>query len=275
MTQGDILPEAQKLTGDNYQTWKSRCKLLLMKENTWQYVDPTGTNPPVAGEADDIKQARIKALYSINMSCREDIFNSLSEVSYPRVAWNTLKDRFESSNNASRLMLLDKLNSVRLQEGGSVMEYIKKIQELKLQLKGVGHNISETDLVERMLGTLPASYESVYQQVSGLTAMPTLENMTTRLLQAETRLQFRQTSTGVMPASVDALAARFQRTTITPYGQQQPGFGPSYQGHRSTFQHSYRPTRQSSTGPRSCTFCGSIEHFMRNCPDPAEEIARC
>jgi hypothetical protein len=43
-----------------------------------------------------------------------------------------------------------------------MMEYINKIQELKLQLKGVGHNISESDLVERMLGTLLASYELMY-----------------------------------------------------------------------------------------------------------------
>jgi hypothetical protein len=69
MTQGDILPDAQKLTGDNYQTWNSHCKLLLRKENTGQNVDLVGTNLPVAGEANVVKQARVKALFSINMSC--------------------------------------------------------------------------------------------------------------------------------------------------------------------------------------------------------------
>jgi hypothetical protein len=54
MTQGDILPDAQKLTGENYQTWKLRCKLSLMKEGTWKCVDPASTNNLVAGEADDI-----------------------------------------------------------------------------------------------------------------------------------------------------------------------------------------------------------------------------
>jgi len=43
-----------------------------------------------------------------------------------------------------------------------MMEYIKKIQELKLQLKGVGHNIFKSNMVERMLGTLLASYKLVY-----------------------------------------------------------------------------------------------------------------
>jgi hypothetical protein len=97
------------------------------------------------------------------MSCREDIFNELAEITDPQVAWTTLKDRYEKANNASRLMLLDKLNAVRLPEGGSVQEYVKRIQEIKLHLKGVGHTISESDLVERMLGTLPTSFDPVYQ----------------------------------------------------------------------------------------------------------------
>jgi hypothetical protein len=59
------------------------------------------------------------------------------------------------------------------------MEYIKKIQK---------HNISKFDPMDFMLGTFLTSYESMYQQVNGLTTIPTLEDMTTRLLQAKTCL---------------------------------------------------------------------------------------
>jgi hypothetical protein len=59
------------------------------------------------------------------------------------------------------------------------MEYIKKTQK---------HNISKFDLMDFMLGTLLTSYEFMYQQVNGLTTIPTLEDMTTRLLQAKTCL---------------------------------------------------------------------------------------
>jgi hypothetical protein len=270
MTQGDILPDAQKLTGANYQTWKSRCK-LLMKEGTWKYVDPAGTNTPIAGEADDIVQARVKALYSINMSCHEAIFNTLAEFTDPRAAWKNLQTQFASASNASRLMLLDKLNALRLQEGGSVSEYLKQINEIKLELKGVGHDISETDLVERMLGTLPASYESVYQQVSGLTAIPTLENMSTRFLQAETQLHFRQASTGILPTNVEALAARFQRNSLNT--AHRPPFQGNYPSSgRPPFQPGYRPSNPS--GERRCNWCGSPTHLMRNCHDLAQEISR-
>jgi len=59
-------------------------------------------------------------------------------------------------------MFYDKLNWIKLHEKGSTMEYIKNIQEFELQLKGVGHNIYKSDLVEHMLGTFLASYELVY-----------------------------------------------------------------------------------------------------------------
>jgi hypothetical protein len=54
-------------------------------------------------------------------------------------------------------------------------EYIKRIQDIKLHLKGVGYTILETNLVERMFGTLLTNYDPVYQQVSGLTVMPTFD----------------------------------------------------------------------------------------------------
>ena len=82
------------------------------------------------------------------MSCREDIFNTLTDITDPRAVWNALKDRFEKVNNASCLMLLDKLNSVRLLDGGSVQEYLKKLQEIRMHLKRVGHTISETTWLE-------------------------------------------------------------------------------------------------------------------------------
>ena len=57
MTSSETLSDSQKLTGvNNYQTWKVKCKLLLMKENTWKYTDPTNNNRPVEGKSEDVAQ---------------------------------------------------------------------------------------------------------------------------------------------------------------------------------------------------------------------------
>lgn len=93
--------EAQKLTSDNYPIWKSWCKFFPMKANTRPNVELSRTNTLVLGEVDEIKQGHVKALYSINMSCSEDIFNPLLELTAPRVSWNTLKSWFEAFNKCS------------------------------------------------------------------------------------------------------------------------------------------------------------------------------
>ena len=59
-----------------------------------------------------------------------------------------------------------------------------------MHLKGVGHTILEADLVERMLGTLPTTYEGVYNQVNSMTNIPTFDELSNLLLQHETRMQF-------------------------------------------------------------------------------------
>lgn len=144
-------------------------------------------------------------------------------------------------------MLLDKFNSLRLQNEGSIAEYIKKINELQLALKKVGHDISVIDLVERMLGFLPLSYELVYQQVSAMIAILDLDNMTARLLEAEACLRFCQTSTGISPTNVDALAAKLECFPQRP-PQLQLGFNrrPPY------LFNAYCPPQLSSFSLHTC-----------------------
>jgi hypothetical protein len=237
----DSLPEMFKLDGTNYQTWKVRMKLLLMKEGTWQYVNPQGGNPPVIGEPPAVVAERVKGLHSLFMSVKENVFSNISECTDPIIAWTTLATLYQQNSNAGKLMLKDKLRSLRLLEGASVKDFIRQIQEI--------------------VNTLPPSFDSVYQNILGLNAMPTFADLTARLLQAEARAQFRGTMT---PSREDALAVRMQQLTLPSShlgGQQSSG---AYRR-----QQSY----QQSRGRLLCNFCGADDHLMRNCQDLAREMA--
>lgn len=71
-------------------------------------------NIPVINELKETSRGRARALYSIKMSCCKSIFNELAEISSFKTIWKVLRESFKRTNNASRLMLLDKLNSIRL-----------------------------------------------------------------------------------------------------------------------------------------------------------------
>ena len=48
-------------------------------------------------------------------------------------------------------MLKDKLSSMRLLEGASVKEFIRQIQEIQAELRGLGDAIPDVELVERIV----------------------------------------------------------------------------------------------------------------------------
>ena len=58
-------------------------------------------------------------------------------------------------------MLLDKLNSIRFPEIGSIQKYLKKIEDIILHLKDVGYSIFESNSIKCILYTLPAIYKRV------------------------------------------------------------------------------------------------------------------
>lgn len=223
MATGDSLPEAFKLEGvSNYQTWKMRMKLLLLKENTWQYVEPTGSNIPRPGEGADIAAGRVRALYSICMSCREGPFSKISACVEPRNAWNLLASTYQQQTNAGRLMLKDKLSTLRLQDGASVTEYIQQIESIQSELRGLNSEVPDTELVERIINNLPSSFDHVYQNILGLNALPNFADLTARLLQAETRAKFRNSNEG--GTRDDALAVRMQNLFLLSRQSQRGGF---------------------------------------------------
>ena len=105
-------------------------------------------------------------------------------------------------------MLKDKLAVVRFVEGGSAVEYLQQIQEIQLELTTMNAAAPKSEIVERIVNTLPASYDSVYTYVIGLPILPSLADVSSRLLQAETRMQYRSSSSSM--AKTEALALQFR-----------------------------------------------------------------
>lgn len=128
MSSFDIVHESNKLGGNvNYQTWKFKMKMILMRENSWGFTDPKVDDEIRSDEEDEISQGKIRALATIGLSLQDKIFTIIANCTDPRDAWVRLQNYFQSGNNASRLMLKDNLNFIRLLKGASVSEYIRQI----------------------------------------------------------------------------------------------------------------------------------------------------
>lgn len=251
-------------------------RMILMRENTWRFTDPQVYDEIRSGEADDISQGRIRALATIGLSLRDEIFPIIADCTDPRDAWVRLQNYFQSGNNASRLMLKDKLNSIRLLEGASVSEYLRQIQEVRVELAGIGHVASEEEIVERMLNSLPPSFDAIYQSFCNSEDLPTFDQVAARLLQDESRNNMRAKVTA--SAKEEALALRFtNRNTNSNFrlgntSHQSSMFRNDTTGGPGGFRTDHNGSRRVQVGP--CNWCGRMNHLMRNCRELANEVTK-
>ena len=76
----------------------------------------------------------------------------------PVAVWKKLSDHFQKKTWANKLHLRKKLYSLRLREGESVQEHVRKLTELFEELAVIGDPMKEEDQVVHLLASLPDSF---------------------------------------------------------------------------------------------------------------------
>ena len=175
------------LKGPNYATWKIQCRMALMKEGLWGIV--TGTEEPPS-EEDAEKYAKFVAkrdrtLALIVLSVDPTLLYLLGDPEDPVKVWRKLSDHFQKKTWANKLELRRRLYSLRLKEGDSVQEHIRKMTEVFEELAVVGDPLKEEDQVVYLLASLPESYDMLVTALEANAEVPHMEVVMERLLHEE------------------------------------------------------------------------------------------
>ena len=125
-----VMAETTKFVGvANYSVWKFCMRNVLQKEDLWDIFNhnpslenivvvpatlPTGVNAAalVAAHTEvnrQLTQHQTRALAILCLSVRDKIVPYINEHEDPAVVWTTLKSPYETSHNARRLLLKNKL----------------------------------------------------------------------------------------------------------------------------------------------------------------------
>jgi hypothetical protein len=81
----------------------------------------------------------------------------IANVESPTLCWNILRCLYENDSTARKLVLHNQLNNLRLEEDGSVSDYIMQIQTLLNQLASIGVIVSNGELMTNILAYLHES----------------------------------------------------------------------------------------------------------------------
>jgi thermostable 8-oxoguanine DNA glycosylase len=142
----------EKITGDNWSTWKDQFKAFLEYKGLMVAIRQSES---AEGQAANVKA---KALLTL---CVDKAYQKLitGEESASK-AWRKLEETFERVTNARVIQLSTKLTTLKLKAKQPIAEYLAEIREIKMDLEAANEPVFERQLAVHALRGLPKEYET-------------------------------------------------------------------------------------------------------------------
>lgn len=180
----------EKLDGTNFLTWKFEMVTLFRAARVHNVVNgtevlPTDATATVKNTWEE-KDAKARVLISTTLERSQLISLIICETA--KEMWDALCSQYEQKSASSKLLLLNKFHSYRMESSDTVVQHVSKVKNMALQLKNVGEKMSDATVMAKILSGLPASYSSfqtVWDNVDK--ERQTVENLTERLVREEIR----------------------------------------------------------------------------------------
>ncbi|KMQ84748.1 copia protein [Lasius niger] len=111
--------------------------------------------------------------------------------------WQSLTRMYEQKSASSKLLLMQRYHEYRMGPSDSVVQHVTHIKNLMSQLRDVGQQIDETDIMAKILGSLPAKYNTL---ITAWDSVPyqTVGNLLERLIKEKSRMAVEDEATGAL-----------------------------------------------------------------------------
>ncbi len=227
-----------KLNDQNYQSWKFKVKMLLIREGSWKCIDEPVPEHPDATWT-DLDQ---KAQSTISLSVDDSQIVHICKCDTAHEMWSELRKVHERVNLCNKLYLMRKLYQSKLKDGQDMQDYIRSVLEIVERLHGIGEDIDDFHVAALLLSGLPDSYETL---VTALDARQddelTLEYVKGKLLDEYKRKEESLNKNNIK-----------HETALKAYS-------------KSKNKSNYKETGASSKETRECFVCKKKGHLKKDC----------
>lgn len=190
MMENSTMKEREKLRGiENYYVWSLKIRGILRAESLWTITEtkqsPIAYSINVDGEElTEVQLNKRKAIACrfLLLSVSDDLVDTVTGHTDPSEAWNAPKEEFASGDHSHVLTLVSQLQTLKLSEGSSVEDYVRRARELKNRLASMGERLSDKHLNQVVLNGLPRSFESIVQTLTHLDPNMSFEKLSANLL---------------------------------------------------------------------------------------------
>ncbi|KAM1503465.1 hypothetical protein ACFX15_027859 [Malus domestica] len=183
--------------GENYEFWNIRMRTILRSHGLWDLVETGFTIPEsstVVEIADEKKEkdavtqmstnvAEIimkdaKALGLIQGAMSDQIFPRISNEETSKGAWDILQQEFRGDKQVRNVKLQGlrrEFEYTRMRDDESLSAYLTKLFDIMNQMRSYGEELSRERVVQKLLISLPRSYDSICAVIEHSKDIETLE----------------------------------------------------------------------------------------------------
>lgn len=236
-----------KFNGPGFPVWKFEMTQLLMAHGLEDLIDGSRLRP--AGERIEAVKAWVKdnakAMSLISTSMERTQLQDLITCRTAYEMWQNLTRMYEQKSASSKLLLMQRYREYRMAPNDSVVQHVTHIKNLVSQLRDVGQQVDETDIMAKILGSIPAKYNTLVTAWDSIPpANQTVGNLLERLIKKESKMNAEDQFTGAL-----AVVSYNKRGGSRNSRNRQDG----------------TKTRNGEKPQIECFYCKKNDHIARDC----------
>ncbi|KAM1223481.1 hypothetical protein PS2_042180 [Malus domestica] len=180
--------------GENYEFWSIRMKNILKSHGLWDLVENgfDASNPKKEKKKiEDIEVTEVekptlaeilmkdaRALGLIQGAVSDQIFPRIVNEETSKGAWDILKQEFRGDEQVRSVKLQGlrrEFEYTRMKDNESLSVYLTRLFDIMNQMKSYGEDLSRERVVQKLLISLPRSYDPICSVIEHSKDLETLE----------------------------------------------------------------------------------------------------
>jgi hypothetical protein len=190
MSASQMRVEDRLAGASNWSSWKAKMVFVLEDLELWDIVEAVVPAIPVTAPilVAEYGKRNNKAKRTISDAVRDHIIPHVTGKAHAYQMWASLCSLYESSNENRKMVLHDRLRSIRMLKDESVSSFLTRFTQIRDELGAVDEVIIPNSLVRQALHSFTKPWGPFIQGIVAREALPTWERMWDDFAQEEIKL---------------------------------------------------------------------------------------
>lgn len=162
------LPTLPLFKGEGYERWCVKIKMLFRSQGLWKVVENGVITTGTEAQKEESQREDARALYLIQQAIDDQIFDRIAGVGSAKEAWKHIQTQYQGPSrimSVRRQTLRQRFEVLQMKESKNVQEYINRVVTLVNQIKGLGFEIKEEEVVSKILRSVSPRFCIKYKNV--------------------------------------------------------------------------------------------------------------